>query len=166
MPQRHPYPGQQFGYAERFGQIVVGARVQRLHLVGFLPARREDHHRHLRPLPHPGQNGQAVGVGQSQVQQDEIGGMAQDHRHPVSRGPSFGHLVPFVLESGPQEPPHGNVVFNDEDVESAAGRLAHSSSSKPLSSHTARSAGAGCSGNANAKTAPPPGRPAAQIRPP
>ncbi len=50
-PQLRPDPRQQFIHAERFGDVVVGARVESFHLRAILSAHREHDDRHLRRFP-------------------------------------------------------------------------------------------------------------------
>jgi hypothetical protein len=52
MAQSHPYPCQKLGHPKRLGQVVIRAGIERVHFVGFLIPRGEDHHGHLRPTPH------------------------------------------------------------------------------------------------------------------
>ena len=50
VPERHAEPGEQLADAERLGDVVIGASVERRDLVGLLAARREHDDRHGRPL--------------------------------------------------------------------------------------------------------------------
>jgi hypothetical protein len=63
----------QLRYAERFGQVVVGAGVERGDLFVLLRARGQDDHRNLRPAAQLADHVEAVGVGQPEVDDHEIG---------------------------------------------------------------------------------------------
>ncbi len=81
-----------------------------------MPARRQYDHRYLRPFAHPAQHRHAVGVGETKIEKDEVRGMSQDLGHAVSSGTRLGHTMALVLQGGPQEAPHGDVVLYDEHV--------------------------------------------------
>jgi len=48
--QRHPYPRQQLADAERFGEVIIGAGVQRVDLVLLVGAGRQHDNRDRTPL--------------------------------------------------------------------------------------------------------------------
>ncbi len=73
--QRDADPGQQLFGTERLGDVVVGAEVERLHLVGLVAARREHDDRHLRGPPDAPADLGAFEIGQAEVEHDEIGRM-------------------------------------------------------------------------------------------
>ncbi len=73
MAERDADAGQQFAHAERLGQVVVGAGVERGDLVFLLPASREHDHRRRQPFAQGSQHVQAVLVRQAQIEDDEIG---------------------------------------------------------------------------------------------
>ena len=75
MAQGRPHPSQQFAGAEGFRHIVVGAQVQRLHLVVFLGPGRHDDNRHLGPLADVADDLLAVHIRQAQIQQNHFGTM-------------------------------------------------------------------------------------------
>ena len=58
---------------ERFGQIIVRAGIQSVHLVGNFASRRQDEHAgFLIVLPQGSQNGHTVHLGQVKVEQHQI----------------------------------------------------------------------------------------------
>ena len=70
VPEGHAKPGEQLADAERLGDVVVGAGVERRDLVGLLAARREHDDRHRRPFAQPPDHLEPVEVGQAEVQDD------------------------------------------------------------------------------------------------
>ena len=64
-PQRRADAGQQLLGAERLGDVVVGAGVERAHLVAFGAARREHQDRHARRLAHAAADLDAVDIRQA-----------------------------------------------------------------------------------------------------
>ena len=64
---------QQLADAERLGQVVVGAGVERRDLVVLAAARRQHDDRHRRPLAQVADEVDAVAVGQSEVEQHQVG---------------------------------------------------------------------------------------------
>ena len=68
---------QQFLFPEGFGEVIVRALLQALHLLLPGIARREDQHRRLHPVPAPvGQHVEARAFGQTEIEYDHvIGGL-------------------------------------------------------------------------------------------
>ena len=66
-------PGQQLVHAERLGQVVVGAEVERGHLVGLRLPDREHDDRHRRPSPQAADDVEPVDAGQPEVQEHDVG---------------------------------------------------------------------------------------------
>src|SRR5271154_2315942 len=71
-PRSGAHAGQQFTDAERLGQIVVRACVQRLDFVLLVDASRQHDDGHFRPAAKVVQKLDAVAVRQSQIKNDEI----------------------------------------------------------------------------------------------
>jgi hypothetical protein len=71
------HPGKQFIHPERFGQIIVGALIQRGHFVAFRFARGQHNHGRARSLADGAQHFQTVHVWQTEVQQHQV------RPHPV-----------------------------------------------------------------------------------
>ena len=70
--------------AERLGDVVVGAALERLDLLALLVAAGQDHDRRRGVAPDPPDDVEAVDVGQAEVEQHEVGSLAL----PALRAPS------------------------------------------------------------------------------
>src|SRR6185295_17057084 len=69
VPEGHSNSRQQFGNAERFGQIVISTQIERIHLVALLPPGRDHDDRCAgRTAELPG-NLETVPVRQAEVEQ-------------------------------------------------------------------------------------------------
>src|SRR5262249_10048596 len=55
MAQRRSHPGKEFIHAERFGHIIVSAKIKGLHLAGLITTARKHNHRDsfVSPSDHP-----------------------------------------------------------------------------------------------------------------
>jgi hypothetical protein len=99
MALGHLQAGQQFGRAERLGQVVVGPAAQSGHLVVLAVPHGQDDDGNRTPLAQPQDDIHSVHVGQAQVQHHEVG-MARGHffqaELPVGR---FIDLVAIGLKS-------------------------------------------------------------------
>ena len=73
MAEGHPESGFQLGHAERLGDEVVGAFVERLDLACLGAVRREHHDGHLTPLAEAPAHLDPVDVGQPEVEHDHVG---------------------------------------------------------------------------------------------
>ena len=72
-PLRDAQPGKQLLNGERFGQIVVSARVQSFYFIGVLAAGADHDNWKIGPGPDLAYNLDAVHIRQPQVQQDDFG---------------------------------------------------------------------------------------------
>ena len=75
-PDGGAHPGQQFLHAERLGHVVVRAGVQRLDLVGAVGPAGQHDDRGLGPAAQPLDDLDAVQVGQAQVEEHQVRGVA------------------------------------------------------------------------------------------
>ncbi len=73
VAQRHPNTGEQFVHAERLGEVVVGAKIERRHLVEFSPTNREHNDRSVPEAAHAPDDVDAVDIRQAKVEQHKIG---------------------------------------------------------------------------------------------
>jgi hypothetical protein len=67
------HPRQQLGHAERLLDVVVGAGVERAHLVALFGTGREHQHRHVRSCAQAHDELDAVAVGQAEIDDHQIG---------------------------------------------------------------------------------------------
>ena len=115
-PKVGPDAGEQLFGAKRLGHVVVGAGVERAHLVPFRAARREHQDRDARGLPHLAAHLDAVDIRQAQIQHDEIGAVALHRRQRRTAGAGGHDLIP----ARPQQRSHGGddvlFVVDDEDA--------------------------------------------------
>ena len=72
VPERDPEAGLQFLHPEGLGDVVVGATVESEHLALLAVESGKDDHRHVRPLPQPPADLDAVDVGETEVEHDEL----------------------------------------------------------------------------------------------
>ena len=80
VAQRGADARQQLGDAERLLDVVIGAVVERLHLLGIAVPCRQHHHRHGAARAQLLQHQLAIHVGQAEIEQDQ-------RRRPASRQP-------------------------------------------------------------------------------
>ncbi len=107
---------EQLGDTERLGDVVVGPEVEGLDFSGLQSPGRQDDHRHARPLTDALEDGDAVDIGQAEVQEDEVGKLGEDGAERRLSGLRFRDPVALVGEGSPQEPAHRGVVFDHEDA--------------------------------------------------
>ncbi len=70
--QHGAYPRQQLLGAERFCEVVVGAEVERAHLVGLLAPRADDDHGGPTPVLHLVEDLPAVHEGKADVEEHDV----------------------------------------------------------------------------------------------
>ena len=88
-----PEPRQQLVHAERLRDVVVGAGVERPHLVGLLIARRQHEDRHAAPRTDALDHLDAVDAGQPEVDDREVGTLAGRRRERLLAVGRRDHLV-------------------------------------------------------------------------
>src|SRR6185503_3342336 len=138
--------------------VVVGAGVERLHLVRLVAAGRQDDDRDPGPLAQPAGELDAVAVRQAEVEEDELRVVAGGGGGGLARAARLDQAEAVRAERGAQEAAHRRLVFDDEDQRADLG---HGSSSGAMA------VGAPLpSGRLRTKRAPPPGRFAATTSPP
>ena len=109
-----PQPGQEFVHAERLGDVVVGPRVQRRHLLVGSPAGGEHQDRYARPAAQGLDDVHAVHVRQAQVEDDHVG-LARGGE--PERGGAVGrrvHSVPTRLHVDHEGPDELRVVLHHQ----------------------------------------------------
>ena len=72
-PQRGADPGEQLLGVERLRHVVVGAGVERAHLLRLVVARGQHDHGDLAERPQPAQHVEAVEVGEAEVEEHDVG---------------------------------------------------------------------------------------------
>ena len=121
-PQRGAQPGEQLVHAERLGDEVVGAGIERGDLVGLLLAHREDDDRDLAPAPESLDHLDPVDARQAEVEHDDIGMVARRELEALLA--RLGQVD--VVAAGPQvdaeRAPDLRLVVDDEHPAHAAGR--------------------------------------------
>ena len=123
MPERHADPGEQLAGAERLGDVVVGAGVERRDLVPLLAPRREDDDRNGRPLAQPADHVEAVHVGQAEIEDDDVGLARAGLDDALRARRRLEEPVAVALERGAEEAPDLRLVL-DEDDRPASGVIA------------------------------------------
>ena len=108
---------QQLARAERLGQVVVGARVERPHLVAFLVARRDDEDRAREPGAQLADDVDAVEVGQAEVEDDEVRPAALGDRERFGRRGRLDDAVAVDAQRDAQEAADLRFVFDHQDLE-------------------------------------------------
>ena len=172
VPERHAEPGEQLADAERLGDVVVGAGVERRDLVRLLAARREHDDRHGGPFAQPPDHLEAVEVGQAEVQDDDVGLSRLGFAEPLRARRRLEQSIAVARERGAQEAPDLRLVLDEDDdgllAEGGAFRLAGGGPAGASLHPSAGGASGGASpiGSVKWKTAPPPARGSAQIFPP
>jgi hypothetical protein len=88
VAQRHPYAREQFVDAEGLGQIIIGANIQRAHLVLLAVTHRQHHHGRLRPLAQVPAHLHPIHIVQAQIEDDEVSCSAAANASPCSPVPA------------------------------------------------------------------------------
>ena len=81
-PEERPDPGAQLGQAERLGDVVVGAGLERRDLVVLGVPGGQDEDRRRGVASNAADQDGAIGIGQAQVEQDHVraAGLPLEHR--------------------------------------------------------------------------------------
>ena len=83
--QESPDPGDDLLHLERLGDIIVGPGIDARHLLAPAVARGQDQHRRLYVGPAPAfEDGQAVDLGQPQIEDDRVVGLGLAEIAPSS----------------------------------------------------------------------------------
>jgi hypothetical protein len=105
-PDRRPHPGQQFLHAERLRDIVIGAGVERFHLVHAVGPAGQHDDRGLGPAAQALDHLHPVQVGQAEIEDHQVGRVAAGHLECLGSGRRDMHVVvphPQVDPQGPQD---------------------------------------------------------------
>ena len=116
-PQRDADPREELFRAERLGDVVVRAGVQRVDLVGLGAPGRQHDDRHGPPVADQTAHLDAVHVRQPEVEDDEIGAVALD----AAEGRAARHGGRHLVAARPQQRRHGRenprLVVDDQDLQ-------------------------------------------------
>ncbi len=115
MPEPRPDAGQQFVDPEGLLHIVVRAQVERPDLHGFRIPRRQHQHGRRAPRADGLQQGQAVEVGQPQVQHHQVGRIVGEPAQALRAGPGRDGPIAGGLEGRHQGDVEAGVVLDDQD---------------------------------------------------
>ena len=107
-------PREELAHAERLRDVVVGARVERGDLVALGFARGEDHDRHLGPTAETGDHVETGDVGESEVEDDEIGAVAGRELQRDLAGTGRVDVVAAGAEVGDERAQDLGFVVDDE----------------------------------------------------
>ena len=91
--QRGAHAGEELVHAERLGDVVVGSRVERVDLVGLFATDGEHDDRNLGPAAQAADDFDAVNVGQSDVEQHDVGLVVGGLAERFGAGGGEGDLV-------------------------------------------------------------------------
>ena len=108
--------GQQLGGTEGLDQIVVGAVVQRLHLVSLVVPGGNHHNGQTGPLSHGAQHLQAVHIRQPQIQHDEVRTVGGDHGQRLFAGVDDDGVVAVGREDHRDEAADALLILHDQNL--------------------------------------------------
>ena len=115
VAQGGTYSRQQFARAERLGDVVIGARIERLDLGALLRARRQHDDRHRRPFADAPDDSHPVEIRQPQVEDHEVGLVRSRVDRTAACGFGFHHPVAFRAERRAQDPPDPGLIFDNQN---------------------------------------------------
>ena len=121
---------------ERLRDVVVGAGVEGPDLLRLLMVRGEDDDRHRGERADAAQHLEAVDIGESEVEDDEVGRAARSDDDRFLAGGDVEHLEVAAAHHRAQRAPQRGIVFDEQDR-----------------GHAARAS----RGNVHTNVAPPPG---------
>lgn len=104
--------GEQLGETYRLDEVVVGPEPQPAHHRALVAARGEHHHRHVAHRPQGAQHVQAVGVGQAQVEKQQVGASVVGQYVPAV--PDASGDVAVVVQDLDERRGHAVVVLGQQ----------------------------------------------------
>ena len=99
-PKRHSDPREELFGAKRLRDVIVGAEIEGRDLVRFTAARRQDNDRHRRFAANTTGDFSAFDVGQTQIQDNQIGRMRVHDLQGVTAASYDVHVVSSRAEQG------------------------------------------------------------------
>ena len=129
MPKRRPHARKQFIHAERLGDIIVGAKIKRLHLAGLVAAAGQHHDRNavVAAADHP-QQIMALDIRQAKIENDQIGLLGQQFQRGLAVR-CIEDLIALRAEPHPQQLADRRLVIDDKNLERGGAHAAVSSAS-------------------------------------
>ena len=115
MPESGADPRRQLGHAKRLADVIVGAEIERLDLRALVTAGRQDDDRYRRVLAGFDDDLEAAAVGQTQIEDDQVGLVAGEHFERARRVLGGHHAMAGRSQAGPQKPQDRRLVVDDED---------------------------------------------------
>ena len=116
MTDGRPDAGQQLVCAEGLGQIVVGPQIQGVHLVPLMGPGRDHHHWQTGPGAQLTQDVQTIHIGQSQIQDDQIGTVRGNHGLGLGAGAGHHRVIVMGGEHRGDEVADALLVLNNQDL--------------------------------------------------
>ena len=117
MPQCRAHAREQLFHAERLGDVIVGAEIERLDLGNFVAAARQHHDRNiLAPLTNLAEQLEPLHVGKAEIENDEVGLVS----HQIESGLRVGRvdgLIALRAQSHAQQFADRRLVVDDKDLE-------------------------------------------------
>ena len=120
MAQRRAHPRHQLADVERLVDVVVGAEIERLDLLGFALARRQHDDRHIGPFARAADHVLAVAVGQAEIEQHDVGRFGGDALDRLGDGAGAGHLVVVRLQRGLEKAQDRRLVVDHQHADPCA----------------------------------------------
>ena len=116
VAQGSPQARHQLANPERLVDEVVGAEVERLDLLRLALARRQHDDGNIGPLPHLADHVLAVGVGQAEVEHDDLRPVTSDALHRLRCRGRRRDFEAVRLQRGLQEAQDRRLVVDDKDA--------------------------------------------------
>ncbi len=116
MTKRHAQARQQFLAVEGLGYIVVGAEVERRHLLVGGIARRDDEDDRVVPLLEELDEFEPVAVGQAEVEQHGVGLFDRREGEGASPVDGFDHLMPGAFERVAEQAADRQFVIDHQNL--------------------------------------------------
>ena len=113
-PQGRAQARQQLLGAERLGHVVVGAEIERLHLVGLRVARREHDDRHGRPAADDAAHLDARHIRQPEIEEHEIGRVLAHLMESVCAARGGRYLVSVRAQEEPDRRLNGGLIVHEQ----------------------------------------------------
>ena len=114
--QRGAQAREELVHGEGLGHVVVGARVEGRDLDRLGVARRQHHDRHRAPAPERRRDADAVHVGETEVEDHDVGVLARGEVETFASRCGEHDRVVVRLQEDAQRAPQRRFVFDHEDL--------------------------------------------------